>query len=217
MIHHHPYPEILAEYASGALHAGAMLVVACHLEGCAICRRESGLWESVGGALLELIIPADLSQSARARMMVMLDDEPAEDLAPALPRYLQRFEIPAALKTQHIGRRRFFMPGLWFAPVEAGEKSEGTTRTYLVYAKPGTVLAEHTHPGREFTHVLAGAFANSSGHYGEGDFALTDGLASHSPAVTRDRECLCLISSEAPMQLSGLPARLLQRLTGTLY
>ena len=28
---------------AGALHAGAMLVVACHLEGCAICRRESGL------------------------------------------------------------------------------------------------------------------------------------------------------------------------------
>ena len=29
MTQHHPAPEILAQYASGALHAGAMLVVAC--------------------------------------------------------------------------------------------------------------------------------------------------------------------------------------------
>jgi putative transcriptional regulator len=215
MIQHHPDPEILAEYAGGALHAGAMLVVACHLEGCAICRQETGLWESVGGALLEASPPAKLSEGARARMMAMLDDDPSQSPIPELPRYLERFDIPLALKTQRIGRRRFFMPGLWFAPV--GEGDDGTARTYLVYAKPGTVLAEHTHPGREFTHVLAGAFADSDGIFAQGDFALTDGQASHSPAVTREQECLCLISSDAPMQLSGLPARLLQRLTGTLY
>ena len=37
MTGHHPSPEILAEYAAGALHGGAMLVLACHIESCAVC------------------------------------------------------------------------------------------------------------------------------------------------------------------------------------
>ncbi len=44
MTQHHSAPEILAEYASGALHAGAMLVVSCHIEAWAVCLREVALW-----------------------------------------------------------------------------------------------------------------------------------------------------------------------------
>jgi putative transcriptional regulator len=94
---------------------------------------------------------------------------------------------------------------------------ERQARTYLVYATRNTALAEHTHRGREFTHVIAGAFADPTGRYGAGDFALTDETVTHNPTVTMEAECLCLISADAPMRLSGLAARFLQTATGTLY
>ena len=211
-VQHHPDPETLAEYAAGQLHRGAMLVIACHLEGCAICRQETGLWESVGGALLEDSAALEMSDDALARMMARLDE--TEPALPALPSFLTRFDIPKHLAVQKIGRRRFVTPGIWFAPVVA---DDGETRTYLVYAKAGAVLAEHSHRGREFTQVLTGAFTDDTGRYGEGDFALTDDALSHVPTVTGDGECLCLISAEAPMRLKSLPARILQAVTGSHY
>jgi putative transcriptional regulator len=215
MIHHHPAPDILAQYAAGQLHAGAALVVACHLEGCAVCRSEAGLWESVGGAFLEDVTPAALSQGALERVMARLDENAAMEAAPATPGYLRRFTLPKALRAEKIGRRRRVTPGIWFAPIAMPRQV--ATRTYLVYAARNTALAEHTHRGREFTHVIAGAFADPSGRYGEGDFALTDEAVTHNPTVTADADCLCLISADAPMRLSGLAARFLQTVTGTLY
>jgi len=212
MIQHHPDPEILAEYAAGRLHRGAMLVIACHLEGCVICRQEAGLWESVGGALLEDTAPMDMSDGALARMMARLDER--EAALPALPSFLARFDIPKHLAAQKIGRRRFVTPAIWFAPVTADDRE---ARTYLVYASAGAVLAEHSHRGREFTQVLTGAFCDATGRFGEGDFALTDDALSHAPAVTGEGECLCLISAEAPMRLKSLPARILQAVTGSHY
>ncbi|MEO7053376.1 MAG: ChrR family anti-sigma-E factor [Rhizomicrobium sp.] len=215
MIQHHPSPEILIQYAGGALHAGAMLVVACHIETCTVCRSEVSLWESMGGALLEKTALETLSDGALERMMAQLDA--VEPVAPGspMPDFLKRFDLPAPLKGHKIGRRRRVTPNIWFAPVEM--PGEGWPRTYLVYANRNTMLAEHTHVGREFTHVITGAFTDNGGRYDQGDFACTDEAVTHTPGVTQDAECLCLISADAPMRLTGLPARIIQSLTGTLY
>jgi len=215
MIQHHPSSEILTRYAGGALHAGAMLVVACHIESCAVCRSEVSLWEGVGGALLDQAAPQVLSQGALDRMMAKLDSAGPVPAIPAMPDFLSRFDLPAPLKSRKIGRRRRITPNIWFAPIDM--PGEGSSRTYLVYANRNTMLAEHTHVGREFTHVITGAFTDTGGLYGKGDFACTDETITHTPGVTGDAECLCLISADAPMRLTGLPARVIQSLTGTLY
>lgn len=215
MIQHHPSSEILTQYAGGALHAGAMLVVACHIENCAVCRSEVSLWEGVGGALLGETAPQALSEGALDRMMAKLDAAEPIPAIPAIPDFLSRFDLPAPLKSRKIGRRRRITPNIWFAPIDM--PGEGSSRTYLVYANRNTMLAEHTHVGREFTHVITGAFADTGGRYGKGDFACTDEAITHTPGVTEDAECLCVISADAPMRLTGLPARIIQSLTGTLY
>jgi putative transcriptional regulator len=215
MIQHHPSPEILAEYAGGSLHAGAMLVVACHIESCSVCRSEVSLWEGVGGALLDEATPEVLSGGALEQMMARLDAVGPSAVRPAMPNFLKGFDLPASLKSRAIGRRRRITPNIWFAPVDV--PGGGSARTYLVYAGRRTVLAEHTHVGREFTYVITGAFIDTGGVYGKGDFACTDETVTHTPGVTGRAECLCLISADAPMRLTGLPARIIQSLTGTLY
>lgn len=215
MIHHHPAPDILVQYAAGALNAGAALVVACHVEVCAVCRGETDLWEAVGGAFLEDVAPSVMSRGALERVLARLDEGAPSQPEPVMPDYLRRFTLPKALQVKRVGRRLRVTPSIWFAPILP--PGGGTTRTYLVYAARNSRLAEHTHRGREFTHVITGAFSDPSGRYGQGDFALTDETITHNPTVTAESECLCLISAEAPMRLSGLTARILQTLTGKLY
>jgi putative transcriptional regulator len=185
--------------------------VRCHLERCALCRQETSLWECAGGAMLEDAPATELADGALARMLARLDEAPPA--RPALPDFLSRFDVPNALAAQKIGRRRFITPSIWFAPLAV---AGGEARLYLVFAKAGTVLAEHSHRGRELTTVLTGAFSDGTGTYGAGDFALGDDSLTHAPATT-DSDCLCLISAEAPMQLKSFPARLLQAVTGHQY
>lgn len=216
MISHHPSPDLLADSARGVLDPGAALVVAAHVHACSVCRAETELWESVGGALLQEEVPVPLSPDALQRALARLNGNEAEPARKrALPRYLEAFSLPAPLQAQKIGGRFWVTPNIWFAPV--GMQSASDTRTYLVYAKPGTKLSLHTHAGQEFTSVLYGAFRDESGVYGKGDFAETDGSVLHSPTVTEESDCLCLISADAPMRLSNPIARAIQTLTGSFY
>jgi len=217
MIRHHPAPEILADYARGTLHAGAALVVACHIHDCETCRREAAIWESAGGCFLLDMTTTAMPDDALDRVLERIDD--GADYKPKaesnLPHFLERFAVPAPLHRQRIGFRRWVTPNIWFAPVLACPKREALT--YLVYARQGTTLARHGHKGQEFTEVLFGNFQDNSGTFARGDFAEANEETVHAPAVTSDTECLCLICADSPMQLFGLPARVIQALAGNLY
>lgn len=218
MIRHHPSPEILTAYTCGTLRPGAMLIVASHLETCPSCRKDVALWEDCGGALLAEGAVSTLSAGALERIFNRLDE--GEETAPQrppvrVPRFLQRFDMPAALVTQSIPYRRWVTPRIWFAPVAVEFKS--TSRTYLVYAGKNTTLPMHGHAGREFTHVITGRFSDRNGSYGPGDFLDADSALDHAPTVSSEYECLCLISADAPLRLRGVPAQLLQAMIGKLY
>jgi putative transcriptional regulator len=107
--------------------------------------------------------------------------------------------------------RRWVTPNIWFAPVGL------RALTYLVFARSNTMLSLHTHGGRELTYVLDGAFTDTTGRFEAGDFVETDESVEHAPRATSEGACVCLISSDTPMQLKYRPARFLQSLFGMQY
>jgi putative transcriptional regulator len=214
MIRHHPPAELLADYARGALDPGARLTVACHVHDCVICRSEAALWESVGGSVLEALEPAVLRHGALERTLARLAEAPSENTS-RLPAFMRAFKTPAPLAHEKIGFRRWVTPNIWFAPIHLGR--DVRSYSYLVYARAGTTLAQHTHGGAEYTQILHGSFRDAAGTFGQGDFARTDESILHAPAVTLESDCLCLSSSDEPMQLTGRAARIIQSLLGTLY
>lgn len=217
MIRHHPPAEILEDYARGALLPGAALVVACHLHDCALCRGDAATWESVGGAFLEASPGAAIADDALQHVFARIDGADAANPAPdRLPKFLERFDVPAPLRAWEVGFRRWVTPNIWFAPVLHADAGTDA-RTYLVYARRNTRLAEHTHRGQEMTLVLHGSFGDDCGTFSPGDLAVTNDDILHSPTVTADGECLCLINADAPMALSGSIARTIQFLAGNLY
>jgi putative transcriptional regulator len=216
MIAHHPSADVLQAFASGAMRASATLVTGCHVEVCETCRREVAVWSDVGGALLEASSPESLSATALDDVLARLDESPAATPErAALPRYLERFNVPRGLRKQEIGSRLWLAPGIWFAPLRV--KSDPGALTYLVYADRNTTLPQHTHTGEEFTAILSGSYRDALGTFAAGDFAEADKSILHAPSVTQDAECLCLITSDGPMALQSLSARVIQTLAGRRY
>ena len=216
MIRHHPSGDLLASYAAGGLNAGAMLVVGSHVEVCADCRSEIALLNGLGGLMLAGLEPVSLSEGALERALKRLgEDRPPRRVHAPRPRFLNGFEIPKRLENHEIGARLWLAPGIWFAPVQAERETE--TCTYLVYGAKNKTLPKHTHPGRELTVVLHGAYTDELGDFATGDFAEADDTISHAQVVTADSECLCLISSDGPMKPEGFTARLVQSYAGRRY
>ena len=67
------------------------------------------------------------------------------------------------------------------------------------------------------TLLITRPCSDDLGHFAHGDFAEADDTVSHAQRVTDDGECLCLISSDGPMKIEGLTARLVQAYAGLRY
>ena len=76
-------------------------------------------------------------------------------------------------------------------------------------------LPNHGHSGMELTVVLSGAFKDSTGEYGAGDFQEIhqEGI-EHAPIVRTNEECICLVVTDSPLKFNSLAARLVQPLIG---
>ena len=211
-LRHHPSEAILAAYATGALPDGPCLATAVHLESCPACRRAVGVFEAVGGALIEDM--PDSAMDPQALDLALARIERPETHGPARRAGLDRRGIglgrlPAALAGRTIGMRRFVAPDLWVAHILSN--APDGWRTYLLHAGKGARLLQHGHRGAELTTVIYGAFRDETGIYGPGDFAEADDGLDHRPAVEGDHACLCLISAEGGVRAGGL-GRLLQPL-----
>lgn len=209
-IRHHPSEALLAAYASGALADGPSLTTAVHLESCAQCRAAVGVFEAVGGALVEDLPDSPLPPQALEHALARIERPYAARRARPAPsdrRGLGAGRLPAALAGRRIGPRRFVAPQLWVAHVHSN--APDGWRTYLVHAVKGQSLLQHSHRGAELTTVVHGGFRDETGHYSAGDFVEADDEIEHRPAVDGDEACLCLITAQGPVKVQGL-ALLLQ-------
>ena len=208
---HHPSSDRLLEHATGALEIGRALVVSSHVGLCSKCRAEKAFAETVGGALLELLPPADLHPEALARSLARI--EAAKPLATAATPLAApagwieaRVEVVAA-----VARRRWAAPGVWVAPVTRGP---GGARSYLLRVGAGMSVPRHTHRGAEMVCILKGAFVDHGETFGPGDFAESDDEVEHRPTITADGECVCVVAADSALIPLDWVGRLFQPLVG---
>jgi len=201
---HHPYDDTLARYAAGRLGAGPALVVATHFAGCPECRARVGLFEAVGGALLEegppATVRADLFAATLRGIENAGDTKPAH-FARTSP--LDRMAMPpwrsAGLGFQW---RRLVLP------------DDPRANVIMLKVAPGRKMPHHTHRGTEYTQVLQGAFHDDYGRYVAGDCIEADDDVSHQPVVDSDVDCVCVAAVAGRLRLTGWIGRLVQPLFG---
>ena len=212
---HHPAEETLSHHAAGTLPLGRALVVAAHLPFCPRCRSAVRLGEAIGGALLADMPAAAMQPDVLTRTLARLDTpvshaerlEEAATLADGIP-------LPPELRGLVRPKWRWLAPGISRIAVNATASNDPREHVCLIRVAPGKSLPDHGHRGWEATCVLAGSFSDSTGEYGPGDVAETDGDVMHEPVAGPDEACICLIAWQGRLRMRGLLARLAQPLMG---
>lgn len=210
MIRHHPPFEMIVDYATGVSGEGVALAVATHAALCPMCRAQIADVEAVGGALLEEIEPAPISDGLLASIMDRLDDElPADARKPRPDRETARL-IPSPLLRyveSSLADQPWRSVGRMFHEVRL-PLSGKNVKASLMKLRPGSLMPRHTHRGHEVTVVLAGGYRDGDQQYARGDFSAKDSADMHQPIVDEDGECLCLVILDAPLRLTGAVGRL---------
>jgi putative transcriptional regulator len=193
MISHHPSETTLLAYAAGTLPEALAIVAATHIGKCPLCRRGLETLEAAGGALLDSLPPASLSEDALDRLLARADEPPAP------PPPVLNAGLPPPLDRVAFGRWWPIGVGARWRPLQA----EGAAWGGLVLVQPGRALPRHGHEGLELTCVLKGAFSDGFGLYGPGDLSEPQEDHDQPPMAVGDVPCLCVIASEG-MRLRGL-------------
>lgn len=194
---HHPSPDILSAYAAGTLEPGFGLVVGAHVETCAHCRKQMGLFEAASGAALAELAHVDVGSNALERVMARLD----EAAPPARP-----IDTRPLLERLPLKPRKWVAPGVWVAAVDTPHAKDN--RVYVLSVAAGMPTARHEHTGAEFCTVLQGAYRDELGTFSAGDFAAAYGDLNHQPMVVGDEPCICLFATEGRLKPQGLIGRL---------
>ena len=206
---HHPPEELLLDYASGSLNEAVSLVVSGHLHYCPECRGQVAVLEAIGGAMLEQIEPAPLSDSLLSVVMERLDE--VVPLTRLQTRHADAdLDLPAVIP-HYLGRRLRQLPwrrlGRMFEEASLIPSSRAV-KLSLMRFQAGFVMPMHTHGGNEYTLVLAGGYSDAGEQFRPGDFDTRDATQEHQPVVDDDGECLCLVALDAPVKLTGALGRL---------
>ena len=202
----HPGPELLMDYASGALPEPVALLVASHVSLCRECQGEVERLEALGGALFDTLPAEPLGDAALDRALARLELPEAPEAPPSRPAAggCNDLRLPRPLRDYLSGD----LDSLGWkvrggvAEVELLKDYPGI-RTRLLRIRAGTALPQHTHEGMEMTLLLAGGFSDETGHYLRGDVALADPSVDHRPVADPGEDCLCLAVTDAPLRLTG--------------
>jgi putative transcriptional regulator len=223
MVQHTPPEELLFDYAAGTLPEPLAVLVASHLTLSPESRRDVNEAEALGGALLDELEPAVLSDEALDAMMARLENAGTKDApdtngqaGPTPPPTAGQGDndrrVPGVLK-DYIGGRDF--NALQWRERSGNVAEYGLLSDYpgfktrLLRIKAGARVPSHTHGGREFTLVLQGGFSDGFGHYLPGDVSVADPNVTHQPVADEDEDCICLAVTDAPLKMTGAVGRVL--------
>lgn len=221
-ITHHLDDATLMSLSAGALPEALASVAVCHLDQCGRCRKQLSEIDMLGGALLETVEPAPLSDGLAERMTAFFDTDNVRSfpVTRARSRHAaaeERGEVPYPLQ-RLVGpslddlRWQWLTPGIRQHVIEMPPESRGALR--LLRIKPGMRIPEHGHGGAELTLVLRGAYHDHLGRFGPGDVADLDEEVEHEPRVDKQSECICLVATEQAARFKGIVSRMLQPFTG---
>lgn len=230
MVNYHPAPELLADYASGSMTLSHSLCVATHLEFCSHCRQHVKKLTQLGAHYFELqnvrVEDEQENEKLKGKVLGLLDefDERSEDEVshsqsvdfPVTTSSVTGDSVPAAKSLGQFVKGGFndlawsrVTPSIKLATLLHDKDG---SQIALSRTAPGGKMPHHSHTGDEITVVLEGSFSDEKGVYCQGDFIFRDARDKHTPVVTRDAECICLMVLDAPIQFTGFFTRLLNPL-----
>jgi putative transcriptional regulator len=219
---HHPAPELLIDYASGANSPAEMLLVDLHLAFCAGCRRSVRVLFAAGGEMLDRLPGEPLAPDLFDKTLQLLDRttiDPAPlpwrgspqlavpPFAAAWPRAIRRH-----VAQYNLERWRWMPAGFRSLRIPFPDRSR---HVWVIKAPGGRGPFPHSHTRDEWTVVLEGGFTDETGTYNAGDFAhAAPGEAAHTVVAEPGEGCVCVLLTRAAPVYTTWAGKLVHRLIG---
>ena len=204
MIRFHPDETQLAEYSAGSLITAQSICVSAHLAYCSLCQQTVGLFNNVGGSLVDSISSNTIPDDIFTGLMHRLDEDTSPDeTAEPETEPVNQDDLPHVVsRLIQLGDVRWkkLTPALEIARLKTGQDQYEVA---LHRIRAGGKVAEHDHQGMEFTVVLRGNFSDADGMYQVGDFLQKQAGEIHQPIASQDSDCLCLTAVDSPVRFTG--------------
>jgi len=203
-----PEGDLLLGYSSGSIGEGWSLVIATHIALCPKCRDFVSSAELMGGALLDEIKPAPVTDMALDHVLMKLGKQeslkvpPKPSRSPIFPEPLRKYVGGDFDKIAWKSIGGGFLQCL----LSTGDSSQ----VRLLSIPAGRRVPEHDHRGRELTLVLSGGFSDHTGTFVRGDLEDADEELTHSPIADSDENCICLAVTDAPLKFRSIVPQLVQ-------
>ncbi len=200
---------------AGKSSGGLRTILTAHVGTCCSCRSDVALAERLGG---EMLARGNVSRSVRG----FGDMDGLPDMDPDVHVQHSRavdvgsnggfdFFVQTCLKySSDSFRWRRLGGGLQICRLT----EQDNIKMWLLKARPGQVLPQHTHEGSELTLVLKGAYFCGEDLFKVGDIEDADETTSHQPMVTGNEDCICLAATEGSLRFDSLIARIAQKIVG---
>ncbi|SIO15806.1 anti-ECFsigma factor, ChrR [Parasphingorhabdus marina DSM 22363] len=213
--------EWLASYSAGGLSRAKRLLISCQAALRPELSSRLSAMDAVGGALLQSAQGEAVSDGFLSRVMDKLDASPAPvaqdakddaqtepSARPAwMPSPLEDFLSRAGidLKWKKLG----------FGVERASLSTENDEELYLLKARPGLKVPQHSHKGEEWALILQGGYHVGETGYGLGDLHREDEDCTHMPIVDDHGEaCITLVALEGKLKFSNPVMRMLRPIIG---
>jgi putative transcriptional regulator len=208
-VKHHLTDELLMAYSAGTLPEAFSLAVAAHVSMCDECRARLGAFDMVGGALVENLDVAELSDDSLEATLALIDTAGKDAPVKGAPK--REGVLPAPVQ-EYVGGD---LEAVRWRPVGMGVKqailpTDGKATARLLYIPAGCAVPDHGHNGTELTLVLQGAFSDEVDRFGPGDIEVANEELDHTPIADLGEDCICLAATDAPLKFRSLMPRIAQ-------
>jgi len=209
--------DAITEYAAGTLSPAKHMIVACQSEIAKAVAERVAFQEDIAASLIEETKPQSLSPLFMGNVLAALPeqesvnenqvDAPVNGLAPKSLRHM----LGHGLKEL---KWKSLVPGVAVHDILGNRKTKEGERLYLLKAKGGMRMPEHSHTGEEWTLILTGSYTIGDKRFARGDLHIEDETETHSPHIDEGEDCICLVMTQGPLKMQGWLPKLVQGVVG---
>jgi len=209
--------DILTEYATGTLSPAKHVLVTCQNELSDMVSERIAFQEAIAATLLEDVKSEGLSDFFMGNALAALPKQESDetvaglDCADGLAPKSLRHMLGHGLKDI---TWKSMVPGVAVHDILGNRHTKKGDRLYLLKAKGGVQMPEHSHNGEEWTLILTGSYNIGDKTFRRGDLHIEDETTEHAPHINEGEDCICLVMTQGPLKMKGWLPKLIQPVIG---
>ncbi len=209
--------DAITDYALGTLSPAKHVMLACQSEISDAVAARIAFQEDIAASLIEEGASESLSPLFMGNVLALLPpqegahenkmDDPIEGLAPKSLRHMLGHGLTDM-------KWKSLVPGVAVHDILGNRKTKDGDRLYLLKAKGGMRMPDHSHNGEEWTLILTGSYRTGDKRFTRGDMHIEDETEIHAPHIDEGEDCICLVMTQGPLKMQGWLPKIVQKVVG---